>query len=86
VEISVFEDKSFSFVLKTPPASVLIQKAAGITKGSAEPNRKRVGTITRAQLRDIAQTKLPDLNANDIEAAMKIIEGTAKNMGVAIAD
>lgn len=86
VEISVFEDKSFSFILKTPPASVLIQKAAGITKGSDEPNRKRVGTITMAQLRDIAQTKLPDLNANDIDAAMNIIAGTAKNMGVAITD
>jgi large subunit ribosomal protein L11 len=86
VEISVFEDRSFTFVLKTPPASVLITKAAGIDKGSNEPNKKRVGTITRTQLQEIAQTKLPDLNANDIEAAMKIIEGTAKNMGVAVAD
>lgn len=86
VEISVFEDRSFTFVLKTPPASVLIQKAAGITSGSSEPNRKRVGTITSTQLREIATTKLPDLNANDIDAAMKIIEGTAKNMGVAIID
>ncbi|NJK60417.1 MAG: 50S ribosomal protein L11 [Oscillatoriales cyanobacterium SM2_1_8] len=84
VEISVFEDRSFTFVLKTPPASELIKKAAGVATGSNEPNRLRVGTITRAQLQDIAQTKLPDLNANDIEAAMKIIEGTAKNMGVAI--
>ncbi len=84
VEISVYEDRSFTFVLKTPPASELIKKAAGITTGSNEPNRLRVGTITRAQLQDIAQTKLPDLNANDLEAAMKIIEGTAKNMGVAI--
>jgi large subunit ribosomal protein L11 len=84
VEISVFEDRSFTFVLKTPPASVLIQKAAGITAGSSEPNRNRVGTITANQLREIATTKLPDLNANDIDAAMKIIEGTAKNMGVAI--
>ncbi len=84
VEISVFEDRSFTFILKTPPASVLIQKAAGITSGSGEPNRKKVGSITRNQLRDIAQTKLPDLNANDVEAAMKIIEGTAKNMGVTI--
>lgn len=86
VEISVFEDRSFTFILKTPPASVLITKAAGIDKGSNEPNKKQVGTITRTQLQEIAQTKLPDLNANDIEAAMKIIEGTAKNMGVAVAD
>ena len=86
VEISVFEDRSFTFVLKTPPASVLIQKAAGIPKGSSQPNKQKVGTITRAQLQEIAQTKMPDLNANDIEAAMKIVEGTAKNMGVAIAD
>lgn len=85
VEISVYEDRSFTFVLKTPPASVLIQKAAGITTGSNEPNRKKVGSITQNQLREIAQTKLPDLNANDIEAAMRIIEGTAKNMGVTIA-
>jgi large subunit ribosomal protein L11 len=84
VEISVFEDRSFSFILKTPPASILIQKAAGLTKGSGEPNRKKVGSITRNQLREIAQTKLPDLNANDIDAAMNIIEGTAKNMGVTI--
>jgi large subunit ribosomal protein L11 len=86
VEISVFEDRSFTFVLKTPPASVLIQKAAGIPRGSSQPNKQKVGTITRAQLQEIAQTKMPDLNANDIEAAMKIVEGTAKNMGVAIAD
>ncbi len=86
VEISVFEDRSFTFVLKTPPASVLIRKAAGVEKGSNEPNKKRVGSITRVQLQEIAQTKLPDLNANDIEAAMKIVEGTARNMGVAIAD
>jgi large subunit ribosomal protein L11 len=86
VEISVYEDRSFTFVLKTPPASVLIRKAAGVEKGSNEPNKKRVGTITQAQLQEIAQTKLPDLNANDIEAAMKIVAGTARNMGVAIAD
>jgi large subunit ribosomal protein L11 len=86
VEISVFEDRSFTFILKTPPASVLIKKAAGIEKGSDTPNKKKVGTITRAQLQEIAQTKMPDINANDIEAAMKIVEGTAKNMGVAIAD
>ncbi len=86
VEISVFEDRSFTFVLKTPPASVLIRKAAKIERGSNEPNKKKVGNITRAQLREIAQTKLPDLNANDIDAAMKIVEGTAKNMGVTVAD
>lgn len=85
VEISVFEDRSFSFILKTPPASILIQKAAGLDKGSGEPNRKKVGSITLTQLREIAQIKLPDLNANDIDAAMNIIEGTAKNMGVTIA-
>jgi large subunit ribosomal protein L11 len=84
VEISVFEDRSFSFILKTPPASILIQKAAGLSKGSGEPNRKKVGSITTSQLREIAQIKLPDLNANDIDAAMNIIEGTAKNMGVTI--
>ena len=86
VEISVFEDRSFTFILKTPPASVLIKKAAGIDKGAGEPNKQKVGTITKAQLQEIAQTKLPDLNANDIEAAMKIVAGTAKNMGVGIAD
>ncbi|KPQ40799.1 MAG: 50S ribosomal protein L11 [Phormidium sp.] len=84
VEISVYEDRSFTFILKTPPASVLIKKAAGIEKGSGEPNRSQVGTIGRDQLREIAETKMPDLNANDIEAAMKIIEGTARNMGVKI--
>jgi large subunit ribosomal protein L11 len=84
VEISVFEDRSFTFILKTPPASVLICKAAGIERGSGEPNKKKVGSITRAQLQEIAQTKLPDLNANDIEAAMKIVEGTARNMGVSV--
>jgi large subunit ribosomal protein L11 len=86
VEISVFEDRSFTFILKTPPASVLIKKAAGIDKGSKEPNRDKVAHITREQLREIAQTKMPDLNANDIEAAMNIVAGTARNMGVTIAD
>ncbi len=86
VEISVFEDRSFTFILKTPPASVLIKKAAGIEKGANEPNKQKVATITREQLKEIAQTKLPDLNANDIEAAMKIVAGTAKNMGVAISE
>ncbi|MDJ0659951.1 MAG: 50S ribosomal protein L11 [Crocosphaera sp.] len=86
VEISVFEDRSFTFVLKTPPASVLIRKAAGIERGSAQPNNQKVGSITRDQLKEIAQTKMPDLNANDIDAAMNIVEGTARNMGVTIKD
>jgi large subunit ribosomal protein L11 len=86
VEISVFEDRSFTFILKTPPASKLIAKAAGITTGSGQPNKQKVGSITKAQLEDIAKTKMPDLNANDIEMAMRIIEGTAKNMGVTIKD
>lgn len=86
VEISVFEDRSFTFILKTPPASVLIKKAAGIEKGSGEPNATKVGSITKAQLQEIAETKMPDLNANDVEAAMRIVEGTARNMGITIAD
>lgn len=86
VEISVFEDRSFTFILKTPPASVLIAKAAGIEKGSGQANKTKVGAITRAQLQEIAQTKMPDLNARTIDAAMRIVEGTAKNMGVTIKD
>ena len=86
VEISVFEDRSFTFILKTRPASVLIKKAAKIEKGSGEPNKTTVGSITRAQLQEIAEMKMPDLNANDVEAAMNIIEGTARNMGVTVAD
>ncbi|MEB3119955.1 MAG: 50S ribosomal protein L11 [Snowella sp.] len=86
VEISVYEDRSFTFVLKTPPASVLIRKAAGVDRGSNEPNKKKVGAISREQLREIAQTKLPDLNANDIDAAMNIVEGTARNMGITVKD
>jgi large subunit ribosomal protein L11 len=86
VEISVFEDRSFTFILKTPPASVLIKKAAKIEKGSGSPSTTKVGSITRAQLKEIAEVKMPDLNANDIEAAMNIIEGTARNMGVTLAD
>jgi large subunit ribosomal protein L11 len=85
-EISVFEDRSFSFVLKTPPASVLITQAAKINKGSDQPNKKKVGSITRQQLRGIAEIKLPDLNAYDVEAAMNIVEGTARNMGVTVVD
>ena len=86
VEISVYEDRSFTFILKTPPASVLIRKAAGVEKGSGQPNKEKVGSITRAQLKEIAEIKMPDLNANDIEAAMNIVEGTARNMGVTLAD
>lgn len=86
VEISVYEDRSFTFILKTPPASVLISKAAKISKGSSEPNKTKVGSISTEQLREIAETKMPDLNANDIDAAMKIIAGTAKNMGVTVKD
>jgi large subunit ribosomal protein L11 len=85
VEITVFEDRSFTFVLKTPPAAELLRKAAGVTSGSAAPNRDKVGTITRDQLREIAQTKLPDLNATSIEGAEKIIEGTARSMGIQVA-
>ena len=85
VEITVFEDRSFTFVLKTPPAAELLRKAAAVAKGSAVPHRDKVGSITRDQLRDIAQTKLPDLNATSIEAAEKIIEGTARSMGITVA-
>jgi len=86
VEISVFEDRSFSFVLKTPPASVLLNKAVGIEKGSGEPNRVKVGTVTREQLEEIAKKKLPDLNTQKIDQAVRIIEGTARNMGLTIVD
>jgi large subunit ribosomal protein L11 len=85
VEITVFEDRSFTFITKTPPAAVLIRQAIGIAKGSGEPNREKVGTISRAQLRQIAETKMPDLNANDIDHAVRIIEGTARSMGVDVA-
>jgi large subunit ribosomal protein L11 len=85
VEITVFEDRSFTFVLKTPPAAELLRKAAGVTSGSATPNRDKVGTITREQLREIATTKQPDLNATTVEAAEKIIEGTARSMGITVA-
>jgi large subunit ribosomal protein L11 len=86
VEISVYEDRSFTFILKTPPASKLIAKAAGIESGSGEPNKTKVGAISKAQLEEIAKIKMPDLNANDIDAAMAIIAGTARNMGVTIND
>jgi large subunit ribosomal protein L11 len=84
VEITVFEDRSFTFITKTPPAAILIKKAAGISKGSGEPNREKVATITRDQARQIAETKMPDLNANDLDQATKIIEGTARSMGVEV--
>lgn len=86
VEISVYEDRSFSFITKTPPATVLLKKAIGIEKGSGEPGRNKVAEISRDKLREIAKTKLKDLNANDIDAAMKIIEGTARSMGISVAD
>ena len=85
VEITVYEDRSFTFVLKTPPAAKLILKAAGVEKGSGVPQKTKVGSITRAQVKEIAETKMPDLNANDVEAAMKIIEGTARQMGITVA-
>jgi large subunit ribosomal protein L11 len=84
VEITVFEDRSFTFITKTPPAAVLIKQAAGVEKGSGEPNREKVGAITRDQARQIAETKLPDLNAADLDQATKIIEGTARSMGVEV--
>ena len=84
VLITVFKDKSFNFVVKTPPASYLLKKAAGIAKGSGSPNKEKVGKVTMKQIEEIARTKLPDLNAYDIEAAKKIIEGTARNMGLEI--
>ena len=84
VEITIFEDRSFSFITKTPPAPELIKKAAGVDKGSKEPHKDKVGKLTAAQVREIAQTKLPDLNANTIEAAEKIIAGTARSMGIKV--
>ena len=84
VEITVYADRTFSFVTKTPPASVLLRQAAGLEKGSGEPNKTKVGNVTRAQVREIAQTKLKDLNANDVDAAMRMIEGTARSMGITV--
>jgi len=86
VVITVFSDKSFTFVTKTPPAAVLLAKAAKLEKGSAEPNRTKVGKVTKKQVREIAEMKMPDLNANDIEAAMSMIVGTARSMGITIED
>jgi large subunit ribosomal protein L11 len=84
VEITIYEDRSFSFITKTPPAPELIKKAAGVPKGSATPHTAKVGTITAAQVREIAQTKMPDLNATSMEAAEKIIAGTARSMGITV--
>ena len=84
VEITVFADRTFTFVTKTPPASVLLKKAAGIEKGSGEPNKKKLGKVTRRQIQEIAETKLADLNTKDLEAAMRMIEGTARSMGIEV--
>jgi large subunit ribosomal protein L11 len=84
VEITVYEDRSFTFITKTPPASELIKKAAGVPKGSGEPQKTKVGRLTAAQVREIAQTKLEDLNANDLDQAAKIIAGTARSMGITV--
>jgi large subunit ribosomal protein L11 len=84
VEITVFEDRSFTFITKTPPAAVLIKEALGLDSGSAEPNRVKVGKLSTSQLRSIAELKMPDLNANDVEQAMKVIAGTARSMGVEV--
>ena len=86
VEISVFEDRSFTFITKTPPAAVLLKKAAGIEKASGEPNKNKVAKVPRAKAREIAQTKMQDLNAADLEAATRMIEGTARSMGIEIVD
>jgi len=84
VEITVYEDRSFTFITKTPPAAFLLKQAAGLDKGSGEPNRAKVGAVSRAQVEEIARTKMPDLNAADIEGASKIVEGTARSMGITV--
>ena len=86
VVITVYQDRSFTFVTKTPPAAVLLKRAAGIEKGSGEPNKKKVGKVTKAQVREIAQLKLPDLTANSLEAAMRTVEGAARSMGIEITE
>jgi large subunit ribosomal protein L11 len=86
VVITVFSDKSFTFITKTPPAAVLLLKASKLEKGSGEPNRNKVGKVTRKQVREIAEMKMPDLNANDVEAAMAMIAGTARSMGITVED
>ncbi len=84
VEISIYEDRSFTFITKTPPAAVLLRQAARLEKGSPEPHREKVGSVTRSQVREIAEIKMPDLNSNDIEGAMKVVEGTARSMGITV--
>jgi large subunit ribosomal protein L11 len=84
VEISIYEDRSFTFITKTPPAAVLLRQAARLEKGSAEPHKEKVGSVSRDQIREIAEIKMPDLNANDIDGAMKIVEGTARSMGITV--
>ncbi len=86
VEITVYEDRSFTFICKTPPAAVLLKKAAGLEKASGEPNKNKVGKVTKAQVKEIAETKMPDLNANTVEAAMRLVEGTARSMGIEVTD
>lgn len=86
VEISIYEDRSFDFITKTPPAAVLLRQAAKIEKGSSVPHKEKVGSVTKAQVREIAETKMPDLNANDIDNAMRIVEGTARSMGLNVVD
>jgi large subunit ribosomal protein L11 len=86
VEITVYQDRTFSFVLKTPPATDLLKKAAGVDKGSAEPNSNKAGQVTRSQVRDIAHQKMADLNTGDVEAAMRMVEGTARSMGITVVD
>ena len=83
-EVSIYEDRSFTFIIKTPPAPALLRQAARVEKGSAEPHKVKVGSVTRAQVKEIAEIKMPDLNANDIDAAMKIVEGTARSMGIEV--
>ena len=84
VVVTVFSDRSYTFITKTPPAAILLRKAAGVDKGSGEPNKKKIGKVTRAQVEEIARTKMPDLNAANLEAAIKTIEGTARSMGIEI--
>ncbi len=86
VEITVFADRSFSFITKTPPAAVLLRKAAGLEKGSGVPNREKVGSVTRRQVREIAELKMPDLNASGVDSAMRMVEGTARSMGITVAE
>jgi len=86
VEVSVFQDRSFTFILKTPPAAILLKKAIGVESGSGEPNKKKVGKVTRAKVKEIAELKMPDLNAASVESAIRMIEGTARSMGIEVVD